>query len=1082
MRRLTAWRKLAPLTALLLLSQVACSDDDEKKPTPTNPDPTDPTEPVEPPVNAIPELERLTDWPRVQSAFPRDEALEARIDALMKDMTLKEKVGQMTQPQIDSITPAEVTQYHIGSVLNGGGNWPDGKKEASVEEWLAKADAFWAASMDPVNARPIPLIWGTDAVHGHNNVKGATMFPHNIGLGATRDPELLKRIGEVTASEVARTGIDWAFGPTVAVVRDDRWGRTYEGYSEDPQIVAAYAGKITEGLQGQLGKDAKSGEKVAASVKHFLGDGATTKGKDQGISVASEEELLNLHARGYFTALAAGAQTVMISFNSWQNTAEGANAKARKMHGHKYLMTDVLKNKVGFDGFLISDWNGIGQLTTQNSDSPVDCTTSNCAASVNAGMDMIMVPSDWKAFIENTLKSVEKGEISEERINDAVRRILRVKFRMGLFDKPKPSARTSVREIGTAEHRAVAREAVRKSLVLLKNNGATLPLARKAKILVAGKSANSLSNQSGGWSLTWQGTNNTNEQFGGGTTLWGAIQKIAPNAVLDESTDGAMANDTFDVAVVAIGETPYAEGNGDLGDAKTLELATLRREDLRLIDSLKAKGVKKIVTVLYSGRALYANKELNRSDAFVAAWLPGPEGDGMTDVLFSKDDGTVNYDFTGKLSYSWPKSGCQTSLNRNDANYDPLYAYGYGLTYATPSQQAAFSEESPAKGCGVETPDGPAATVPLEVFNRDNQDGWVMRIGAPSNWAVDVALSTGDKTQTPQGEVTAMPVGDRNGLQWAAVKTTWVSEGQIYSQSANGNNTRDLRGYLVAQGSLVFDANLTKAPVSTVKVRVDCKHPCLGEVDVTKTLQAMPTNTWQELSIPLQCFMDAGADFALVNTPIVINSLGAMELTVSNIRWEPSRAGNITCGGTSGGVQTITDTTDVYTNGTFNSALFGMPTTWSSVSGGIIKVNPALDTADGKVIDVVFEDLKAKGGNGVVTLPVHNDWLLDVSALSATGGVQFDIKVLDYGTTTQNFWVKMVCDRKADSCRTGDIQDIITRPAVGTWATFKLPFARGDYEDKFDPKKLSSILEVLPAWGDQGGNIHFQLRNVRVVK
>jgi beta-glucosidase len=1077
MKRLTAWRKLAPLAALLLLSQAACSDDDEK-PTPNDPDPTDPE-----PVNPIPELTHLADWPRVQSAFPRDEALEARIDALVKSMSLEEKVGQMTQPQIDSITPAEVQQYHIGSVLNGGGNWPNGKKEATVEEWLAKADAFWAASMDPGNAHPIPIMWGTDAVHGHNNVKGATMFPHNIGLGATRDPELLKRIGAVTASEVARTGIDWAFGPTVAVVRDDRWGRTYEGYSEDPQIVAAYAGKITEGLQGQLGKDAQSGEKVAASVKHFLGDGATTKGKDQGVTVATEDQLINLHGRGYFTALEAGAQTVMISFSSWQNPDEGANAKARKMHGHKYLMTDVLKNKVGFDGFFISDWNGVGQLTTQNSDSPVDCTTSNCAYSINAGMDMIMVPSDWKAFIQNTLASVRNGEIPEERINDAVRRILRVKFRMGLFDKPKPSARTSVREVGTAEHRAVAREAVRKSLVLLKNNGSALPLARKAKILVAGKSANSLSNQSGGWSLTWQGTGNTNEQFGGGTTLWGAIQKIAPNAVLDESTDGAMANDTFDAAVVAIGETPYAEGNGDLGDTKTLELATLRREDLQLIDSLKAKGVKKIITVLYSGRPLYANKEINRSDAFVAAWLPGPEGDGMADVLFSKEDGTVNFDFTGKLSYSWPKSGCQTSLNRNDANYDPLYAYGYGLTYAAaPAQQAAYSEESPAKGCGVQTPDGPAATVPLEVFNRDNQDGWVMRIGAPSNWAVDVALSTANKTVTPSGEVTAAPVDDRNGLQWAAVKTTWVSEGQIYMQSANGNNTRDLRGYLVAQGALVFDALLSQAPVSTVKVRVDCKHPCIGEVNVTDTLQATPLNTWKEMAIPLQCFADAGADFSLVNTPIVINSLGAMDLTVANIRWEPNRAGNITCTGTSGGVQKLTDATDVYVNGAFNTALFGAPTTWSSVAGGIVKVNAALDTPEGKVIDVVFEDLKAKGGNAVFTLPVQTNWLLDVSSLAATGGVQFDIKVLDYGTSTQNFWVKMVCDNKADTCRTGDIQDIITRPPVGTWTTLKLPFARGDYESNFDNKKLSSILEMLPAWNDQGGNIHFQLRNIRVVK
>ncbi|MDC0707181.1 exo 1,3/1,4-beta-D-glucan glucohydrolase [Stigmatella sp. ncwal1] len=1078
MRRLTAWRKLVPLTALLLLSQGACSDDDEK-PTPT--DPTDPTDPD--PVDPIPALQHLADWPRVQSPFPRDEALEARIDALVKAMTLEEKVGQMTQPQIDNITPEEVKQYHIGSVLNGGGNWPGGKKGATVEEWLTLADAFWAASMDPSNAHPIPIMWGTDAVHGHNNVRGATMFPHNIGLGAARDPELLKRIGEVTASEVARTGIDWAFGPTVAVVRDDRWGRTYEGYSEDPQIVAAYAGKITEGLQGQLGKDAKSGEKVAASVKHFLGDGATTKGKDQGITVATEDELRNLHGHGYFSALKAGAQTVMISFSSWQNKDQGENAKAYKMHGHKYLMTDVLKDKVGFDGFYISDWNGIGQITKENSDSPVDCSNKSCPQSINAGMDMIMVPyrDDWKPFITNTLASVRNGEISEERINDAVRRILRVKFRMGLFDKPKPSERTSVREVGTAEHRAVAREAVRKSLVLLKNNGGTLPLERKAKILVAGKSADSLSNQAGGWSLTWQGTDNTNEQFGGGTTLWAAIQKIAPNAVLDTSTDGAMANDTFDAAVVVIGETPYAEGVGDIGNTKTMELAKLRPEDLRLIESLKAKGVKKIVTVLFSGRPLHANKEINRSDAFVAAWLPGTEGDGMADVLFRKEDGSVNFDFTGKLSYSWPKSACQTTLNRNDTGYDPLYAYGHGLTYASSPDQNAYPEESPTVGCGVETPDGPEATLPLVVYDRGNQDGWVMRIGAPSNWAVDVTQGTGNPTVTPNGEVTATPVDDRNGIQWAAVRTTWVSEGQVFMQSANGNNTRDLRSYLTAGGSLVFDARLTQAPVSTVKVRVDCVHPCVGEVDVTQTLKALSLNAWNEMAIPLQCFADAGTDFSLINTPIVINSLGAMELAVANVRWEPKRAGNVTCNGSSGGVQQLTDTTDVYVNGTLNTALFGAPTSWSSVPN-LVKVNAALDTSEGKVIDVVFEDPKGKGGNGVFTLPVHNDWLLDVSPIAATGGVQFDIKVLDYGTTTQNFWVKLVCNRKADTCRTGDLKDIVTRPPAGTWTTLKLPFVRSDYEEGFDNKKLSSILEMLPAWDDQAGNIHFQLRNIRVVK
>lgn len=899
------WRqKSRSLAPLLLMTLVAC----HRAPTPgtddagtNNPPPIDAGMDAgthTPPTDAGTDAGTPDDWPAIQSAIPKDTAIEARIDTLLSSMSLEEKVGQITQVEISHVTPDEVKQYHLGSVLNGGGSWPNGDKSATVEQWNALADQLWAASMDPANAHRIPILWGVDAVHGHNNVKGATLFPHNIGLGAANDPELMKRIGEVTAREVAHTGLDWAFGPTLAVVRDDRWGRTYEGYSEDPAIVEALAGRMVEGLQGRLGKDAKANEKVLASAKHFLGDGGTKEGKDQGVTRVTEKQLRDIHGRGYFTALAAGAQTVMASFSSWQDAAQDETAKAYKLHGHKYLLTDVLKTKMGFDGFVVSDWNGIGQLTRTNSDSSRDCTNGDCPEAINAGIDMVMVPyrADWKAFIIHTIASVKSGEIPQARLDDAVRRILRVKLRAGLFEKSRPSERNASHEIGTAENRAVAREAVRKSLVLLKNNGGTLPLARSAKVLVAGKSANSLSNQSGGWSITWQGTDNTNADFGGGTTVWQAIQKIAPGAKLDTSVDGALADASYDAAVVVIGETPYAEGQGDLGAAKTLELARLRPEDYALLRSLKSKGVKKIVTVLFSGRPLYTNKELNVSDAFVAAWLPGTEGEGLADVLFRKADGTLDHDFQGRLSYSWPKAPCQVSLNKGDASYEPLFAYGYGMTYGEAQELNALEETTQTHGCGVDPGDGSTPTVPLALFERGNPEDWVMRLGAPSNWGgIEVQQNTGNTTSLAPNELSVTPVDDQGGHQWAAVNVRFSGTGQVYVQNKDGSVGRDLQPYLSSKGSLVFAVKVNVAPSAPVTLAMHCIYPCRGELPLTETLQCLAGKGWSELAVPLQCFKDTGLDFSNVNTPFLLYTTGSLDVTLASIRWEPDRAGNVSC-------------------------------------------------------------------------------------------------------------------------------------------------------------------------------------------
>ncbi|HJT16678.1 MAG TPA: glycoside hydrolase family 3 protein, partial [Thermoanaerobaculia bacterium] len=419
-------------------------------------------------------------WP-TRPAPPRDVRIEKAIDALLASMTLEEKVGQVIQPSIVSITPEEVREYRIGSVLNGGGGWRGDVRKATPQDWLTLADAFYDASMQTPHR--IPVMWGADAVHGHNNIIGATIFPHNIGLGATRDPALIRRIGAATAVEMATTGQDWDFSPTVAVAQDVRWGRTYESYSQDASIVRMCAKNMVAGLQ--------SAHAIFATAKHFLGDGGTAGGKDQGDNLASERDLRDIHLAGYLGALSSHVQAIMISYSSWHG---------EKMHGNRGLLTDVLKNRLHFDGLLVGDWNGHGQVP--------GCTNSSCPQSFNAGLDVFMVPDDWKALYNNTLAQVRDGTIPQSRLDDAVRRILRVKMRAGLFTAGKPSSRRyggHFEELGSRAHREVARQAVRESLVLLKNNDHTLPLRPDINVLVAGDGADNIGKQCGGWTLTWQG-------------------------------------------------------------------------------------------------------------------------------------------------------------------------------------------------------------------------------------------------------------------------------------------------------------------------------------------------------------------------------------------------------------------------------------------------------------------------------------------------------------------------------------------------------------------------------------------------
>ncbi len=614
-------------------------------------------------------------WPKSAPAIINDSKLEANVANLLDRLTIEEKIGQIIQADIVHIAPDDLRLYPLGSILSGGNSAPNNNDYAVPREWLALADAFYDANRAR-GGTYVPLLWGTDAIHGHNNIVGATIFPHNIGLGAARDPELMRQIGQVTAREIAVTGEDWTFAPAVSVARDDHWGRTYESYSEDHEIVALYAGAVVEGLQGKAGTPnfLRNGH-VLATAKHFLGDGGTQHGKDQGDTRIPEEELRDIHLPGYITAIEAGVQTVMASYSSWQGV---------KMHGDRALLTDVLKERMGFDGFVVGDWNGHAQVP--------GCSKESCPQAVIAGIDMLMAPDKWKELYANTLAQVKAGDIPMARLDEAVERILRVKLRAGMFDLPRPSERPLAGRfdlLGTAEHRAVARRAVRQSLVLLKNDNKTLPLAPDRHVLVAGDGADSMPMQSGGWSITWQGTNISNHNFPNGQSIFAGIKEAveASGGTARLSTDGSFTTKP-DAAVVVFGEEPYAETKGD---RKTTAYRDLKGKDLELLRRLKAAGVK-VVSVFLSGRPLWTTPEINSSDAFVAAWLPGTEGGGIADLLFSRPDGSIAHDFQGRLSFSWPKYADQV-VNRNDPSYDPLFPYGYGLTYAEPRDLGTLAEK-----------------------------------------------------------------------------------------------------------------------------------------------------------------------------------------------------------------------------------------------------------------------------------------------------------------------------------------------------------------------------------------------------
>ncbi|TDC58401.1 beta-glucosidase [Actinomadura sp. KC345] len=562
-----------------------------------------------------------------------------RVDDLLHRMSLDEKLGQMTQPERKYVTPEEITRYGIGSVLSSGGSAPDPN---TPERWADMYDGFQRAAL--AGPLRVPLMYGVDAVHGHNTVVGATIFPHNIGLGASRDPALVREIGAATAREMAGTGVDWNFAPCVCVVRNDRWGRTYESFGEVPELPSMMTTAV-DGLQGgELGGPAS----VLATAKHYIGDGATEGGDDRGDAKVSEEELREIHLPPFRAAVRRGVGSVMVSYSSWNGL---------KMHQNRYLISDVLKRELGFTGFVVSDYNGIDEI-----DGEAGFTPDEVAAAINAGIDMVMVPTEWRRFIEYLRDAVNDGDVPMSRIDDANRRILAKKFELGLFEEPMAD-RAYLETVGGAAHRALARRAVAESQVLLKNDG-VLPLDDDDKVFVAGAAADDIGVQSGGWTITWQGKPGP---ITPGTTILEGIRGAAETAV-SHSADGTGVDDSYDAAIAVVGEEPYAEHHGDRTGGMGLAAG-----DLKTIDSLRAAGVP-VIVVLVSGRPLDIASQLPGWDALVASWLPGTEGAGVADVLF----GAVEP--TGRLPVTWMREASQQPINRGDGKR-PLFPFGHGLTY-----------------------------------------------------------------------------------------------------------------------------------------------------------------------------------------------------------------------------------------------------------------------------------------------------------------------------------------------------------------------------------------------------------------
>lgn len=858
------------------------------------------------------DLEYLSEWPAVGGATRPDPALEERVEALLGQMTLEEKVGQMIQPELAELTPEDVTRYKIGSALNGAGIWPDGNRHATRQQWIETVDAYWQAAEDAYAGRGfrVPFLWATDAVHGNNNVYGATIFPHNIGLGAARDPHLLRRIGAATAREIAAAGMDWTFAPTVTTPRDRRWGRYYEGYGEDPRIVHAYAPEMVRGIQQD---DPDAG--VLACIKHWVADGGTAQGGDRGTARCSEDLLRNVHAAGFLSGIAAGAASVMVSFSSWENPANYDHSPDQdppynhKVHGSRYLITDVLKDKVGFDGIVVSDWDAHSEVS--------GCSAGDAGYAINAGIDVLMIAGReaWQSVHRTTVEHVRAGRIPAERVDDAARRVLRTKMRAGLWERPRPAQRplaagTGSGLLGCNEHRALSREAARKSLVLLKHDPGTLPLPRDARVLVTGSGADDIRKLTGGWTLTWQGADLTLDDLPGARTLAGAVADVVGAERTTVDPDLAEADPAaFDVAVAVLGEDSYAEMRGTIKPWGTLGYAAAKRSyarDLDVLRRLRAAGVT-TVTVFLSGRPMYTTEEINLSDAFIAAWLPGPEAGGITDLLFRPAQGAPAHDFQGRLGFSWPATPRSHAANavpphipgyrvppeeqEPTGEHAPLFPVGYGLTLAGTN---APEESAPAADGTVDPVRGPRGTLPLDTWTDPTPvpaaDGplpvpWQpggpfdIRVGGHNTWSrpaipfdetTDLLVIRAEPAGTPERP-------DAFALRFKGYPAF------IYAQYADGHPA-DLRGYADG-GRIEFDVRVVDVPDGPLYLACHDDYPAQPGIDLAPRLAALEPGEWTRLSVPVRELAEAGSDLGHVDVPFMLYSDHKAAVDVAAVRW-----------------------------------------------------------------------------------------------------------------------------------------------------------------------------------------------------
>lgn len=770
---------------------------------------------------------------------PGPDPADMSVEEILQSMSLERKIGQLIMPDISAITMDDVEEYRFGMILNGGNSGPDGDDLALAPEWLALADDVWEASTAPLgDGEPsIPALWATDAVHGHSNIPGATLFPHNIGLGATGDAELMTRIGAATAAEIAATGIDWTFAPTIAVATDDRWGRTYESFSEDTDLVAELGAANILGIQGDPSSEGFLGEdRVIATAKHFFADGGTN-GLDQGDASGDLDELIAIHGTPYVPAIAVGAQTVMVSFSSINGV---------KMHGNASLLEGLLRDEYGFEGLTVGDWNGHGQLP--------GCTAGDCADALLAGLDVYMVPEDWRELYENLLAQARDGTIPMERIDEAVGRMLRLKIAYGLFTKPRPSERALAGDwdvIGSADHREIAREAVRKSLVLLQNDG-ILPLRSSARVIVAGTAADDVVRQSGGWTVTWQGGGELTEaNLPGATSIFdgiaAAMAEGGGEAVL--AVDGSFTG-SADAAIVVFGEKPYAEFEGDLSD-----LALRDEEGLELLRQFQSAGIPTIA-VLVSGRPLWQNRELAAADAFVAAWLPGSEGQGVADVLIGTADGAARHDFTGRLSFGWP-ADCV-------AQAQVLFPFGSGGSYASPP-----ARRSPGLDCSALNA---SASDQIEMFSRG--------LGRDVTASVVVG-QTRQNLPRLSGE-SARSAFNATGVDLDAQEDArllaWTGPARLEFSVPDGVELPD-------NAAIVIEYVAGGRPQGSVSLISDS-----GTLDLTDTIELAVGKGRRRAVISLSCL--GGADPGVIG----LAADGAVEITLASLAIVPAQAAN-TCNG-----------------------------------------------------------------------------------------------------------------------------------------------------------------------------------------